>query len=114
MIVFSFREFVIWDDYGECQSAVLRYYDGDNFGRTPLKLCGSNLPIITRSSGNVVVFELHVSGHDNWGRFRLDYAAVDILSDSSYPVIGAGIFGDRWLYERVHSMCLPQTVSVLR
>ena len=94
VITFSFREFVLLKDYRVCQSAVLRFYDGDNFGRTPLEFCGSDLPIITRSSGNIVVFELHVISHDNWGRFRLDYAAINNSSDSHYPVIGAGTCSD--------------------
>ena len=90
VIVFAFREFAILGDNSKCQSAVLRYYDGENVGRAPQEFCGTELPSVTRSSGNVVVFELYLTGDCSWSGFRVDYTAVHNASDSRYPVIGIG------------------------
>ena len=92
IIVFSFREFILFGDKSECLWNVLLYYDLNSDARTPQEFCGSQLPHITRSSGNAVMFELHVSGALNWSGFRLDYAAVHNSSESRYPVIGTGKF----------------------
>ena len=104
VILFSFREFVLLEDDDQCQSAVFHYYDGDDGGKPPLKFCSSKLPNITRSSSNIVVFELHSSDQYSWSRFRIDYAAVHNLSDSSYPVIGAGTVVDT-MYTYTLNMC---------
>ena len=90
VIVFAFREFAILGANSKCQSAVLRYYDGENVGRAPQEFCGTELPSVTRSSGNVVVFELYLTGDYSWSGFRVDYTAVHNASDSRYPVIGIG------------------------
>ena len=90
VILLSFREFVLLENSFECKSAVLRYYDGDNMGRNALEFCGSELPNVTRSSSNVIVFELHFPTQYGWSGFRIDYAAVDRSSESRYPVMGTG------------------------
>ena len=89
IIVFSFREFVLGDKHN-CRSAVMWYYDGISGRMRPEAFCGSKLPNITRSSGSTVEFELYFPSKHSWSGFRIDYAAVHNLSDSQYPVIGAG------------------------
>ena len=57
---------------------------------TPKEFCGTKLPKLARSTGNVTIFRLFSSILQTWGRFRIDYAAVALSSDVDYPVIGPG------------------------
>ena len=94
VIVVAFREFVLLGS-NDCQTAVLRYYDGDSRESTPRIFCGSKLPDVIRSSRNIVIFALHFSGTHSWSGFRLDYAGVHNSSRSRYPVFGTGNVQDR-------------------
>ena len=111
IILFSFREFVLSEDNNDCQSAVLWYYDGEIAGRT-LRFCGTELPNVTRSSTNVVIFKLRFSDQHSWSGFRIDYAAVHKASDSLYPVIGTGnnhkLLNTLWakIFQRKHKHIL--------
>ena len=79
-----------------CQSAVLRYHDLGSGSKTSEIFCASAIPNISRSSGNVVMFELNFPRHyefsrqHGWSGFRLDYDAVYYSSESRYPVIYTG------------------------
>ena len=85
-LLFAVREFDLEESIN-CEISSLIFFDGIGSNVPSLKYCGTKLPGITRSTGNVVTFQLFTNSSTSMGGFRIDYSAVSLTVDSPHILL---------------------------
>ena len=88
-LIFSVRDFDL-EESVDCKISAFMYFDGNNTYSSPFIYCGPRLPRITRSTSNVVIFQLQSNAGASCGAFRIDYSAVSFNDDSPYLMLLSG------------------------